>query len=197
MVALVCDCCGKVFKKDVGEYHRRLRLGSVKFYCNRKCAGTGVNAGKKKPIVEKKCPVCGKIFFASTKKKGAIFCSRSCASKGSVTEARREAGRRSALDHPIGTVDNIAKSLRERERRKYAEIKKYLDEFCVDYMFEYPIRHEDQQYIYDLVLFDRRIVVEFDGPNHRSDKETVCADEKKSYVARSEGFDLMIAAAHS
>lgn len=36
-IEVVCDYCGKVVLKPVGEYNRRIKLGKDKFYCDNKC----------------------------------------------------------------------------------------------------------------------------------------------------------------
>jgi hypothetical protein len=38
-IQLVCSACGNTFEKEKGEYNRRIKLGSVRFFCNSSCAG--------------------------------------------------------------------------------------------------------------------------------------------------------------
>ena len=164
-IECVCSYCGKTFYKAVGEYNRCMRLGR-KFYCGAKCAGKGVNEVKKKPDIVKICPVCGKSFTTTTKAKGATFCSRSCASKGSVTPARTEAGKKAVeasfkVRPPMQAINELMK---KREAWKYVEVDNYLNSINEKHEFEY----RDGNYIYDLALLNRKIIIEFDGSEHRS-----------------------------
>ncbi len=187
METIECKCanCGKLFKKSKPEYNRRIAKGSINFYCCRKCAGIKINADKKKPDVDKICPICGVKFQTSSREKGATFCSRSCASKGSVTLARTQAGRKAA---ELGRISNppleqIQRVLKSREQWKYEELKSILDKNNEAYEFEYRIN----QYIYDLVLTKKKIIIEFDGPDHKveSVKEN---DKNKEFFAINKGY---------
>lgn len=83
------------------------------------------------------------------------FCCRSCASKGSVNEKRRQAGKQAAKNNftpETYGIKNIQNLLRLREAWKYEDIKKYLDNLNVNYEFEYII----ENYIYDLALIDKK-----------------------------------------
>jgi hypothetical protein len=181
-VKVKCSNCGKEFNKPLGEYNRRIKKGSIDFYCSSKCAGQSINAAKKKPDIEKECPVCHKKFITTTKAKGATYCSRSCASKGSVNEARKEAGRKtSKLNFKPASVETIVNVLKKREAWKYKELKDFLDFKGEQYEFEYKI----DNYIYDLVLFNKKIIIEFDGKEHKYYDET-----DKNFTAISNGYKL-------
>lgn len=183
VVTLICKNCGKPFQKNINEYNRRVKNGQSEFFCSCKCAGAMINKAKKKPDIQKTCPVCGKKFITTTKAKGATFCSRSCASKGSVTEARREAGRKSAMDHPIkGDVYMISKALKKREGWKYTKLKEFLDFLNESYEFEFVIG----SFVYDLAIIDRKILFEFDGPDHKY----LSTEKEKDITAKNNGYTL-------
>lgn len=175
MIKLKCanKDCGKEFEKPLGEVNRRIKLGSTDFYCCSKCAGVN-NKKRTNPIIKKICPVCSKEFETKSGAKEATFCSRSCASKGSVNDARRNAGRYSAsinFKPDTHRPEHIQLLLKQREAWKYIEIKKLLEFLEEPFEFEYLI----DKYIYDLALINRHIFIEFDGPEHKylneNDKE--------------------------
>lgn len=177
MIKLKCanKDCGKEFEKPLGEVNRRIKLGSTDFYCCSKCAGAN-NKKRTHPIIKKICPVCGKEFETKSGAKEATFCSRSCASKGSVNDARRNAGKYSAsinFKSDTHSPEHIQLLLKQREAWKYIEIKKLLEFLEEPFEFEYLI----DKYIYDLALTNRHIFIEFDGPEHKylneNDKENV------------------------
>lgn len=184
LVPVVCATCGKSFGKPIGEYNRRIKKGSKNFYCCAKCAGKGVNKNRKAKEISIICPVCGREFKSTTKLRAAKFCSRSCASKGSVTEKRREAGRlaceksRQVLN-PIKTLQHL---LKKREQWKYVDIELYLKSVGENYEFEYLLGN----FVYDLILFDRGLVIEFDGPDHKSLDES-----KKELVLTQNNLRLL------
>ena len=90
MITLECGYCASAFKKDLAEVRRHWKKGRETFYCSISCGAKAGNAHKKNRCIEKTCPVCKVSFAATTGAKEATFCSRSCASKGSVTKYRRE-----------------------------------------------------------------------------------------------------------
>lgn len=167
MINLKCPECGNSFFKRKAEVTRQLKKNpNTQFYCCQKCAIIGGHKKQQNPIVTKTCPVCKELFATKSGAKEATFCSRSCASKGSVTEARRQAGRYAAelnFTPETHNIINIQKVLKEREAWKYEKIKIVLDFLHANYEFEYLMGN----YIYDLAIFDKGILVEFDGPDHR------------------------------
>lgn len=187
MIKITCSTCKTEFEKIAYEVKRQLKKNpNADFYCCKKCASIGAHAKQKKPIIKKVCPVCGNEFETSSGKKGATFCSRSCASKGSVNDARRNAGKKAAaMNFTPDTHDihNIQLLLKQRESWKYEEIKKFLDFIKEPYEFEYML---DNKYIYDLALFNKHIVIEFDGPEHEYANET-----DKEQTAKNFGFNLV------
>jgi very-short-patch-repair endonuclease len=191
-VKLTCAWCSKEFYLYAKEYERQIRNGRTYFFCSRTCVAKKRNSGRKFPVILKICPVCKTEFWASTKKKGATFCSRECASKGSVTELRRNAAREWGLKNyhnnvgNINTTDARAKGLRIREAWKYSLIKEFFDKSGIRYQFEFPCGSG----IFDLALLDLKIFVEFDGPYH-NDGNIEQQDNKKTIEAKNFGWNVI------
>ena len=160
-VKIFCNYCGNEVFKEPKEINRQLKKNAnAKFYCNNTCSG--LDKGK---YIIKQCPVCNNYFECkiSNKRTNKTFCSRECASAGSITKARIEAGRKVGLLHNASnSLDLTASSLRSRESWKYKKIKQYLIDNKINYQFEYVI----EKFIYDLALIDLKILIEFDGPYH-------------------------------
>lgn len=74
----------------------------------------------------------------------------------------------------------IANTLRKREWYKYELLDKELNELGFDYGFEYTLG----RFVYDLVVFDERIIVEFDGPEHSymNESDKIKEAEKNGYM---------------
>lgn len=178
-VKLFCDYCGFECYKEQKEITRKLKKNpNAKFYCSNMCSGYAQD--KNKIYLEKICPVCSTKFTCNTsnKKTNRTFCSRECASLGSVTEARRNNPGQS-LPH---NTDVVASGLRSREWFKYIEIKNELNNRKVNHQFEYVI----EKSIYDLALIDLKILIEFDGPYHKW-----INDELKNKLAEIYGWKLI------
>ncbi len=129
------------------------------------------------------CPTCGVTFETSTHNKAKRHCSRSCASKGSMTEGRRAAQRAAGLEHAKNLIASTAETLKLREAWKYAPLKEALR--GRPHEFEYPL----EGYVFDLALFDVKILVEFDGPYHSWTEQRV-VDADKERVANEHGFKV-------
>ncbi len=111
----------------------------------------------------------------STKK----YCSRSCASAGSVTDARRNAVR-------FGNIANLnspAKMLKKRESWKYTQLESALS--GVPHEFEYDFGG----YVYDLFLPEFDILVEFDDKYHCGKQKIT--DHIKDVVAKLFGYSVV------
>jgi len=184
-VTVDCEWCGETTEKPVKEVNRARRL-ERRFFCSLSCSARAGNEARKPKEVVKKCPHCGRRFKSSTKKKAARFCSRSCASAGSMSESRREAQRRAghaAVATGRSNLISIADTLKLREAWKYAALKEVLDRQGRSYEFEYPVEH----WVFDLALLDEKVLVEFDGPYHRTERQT-SLDDQKDEVGRAAGF---------
>ncbi len=184
-ITVACAWCGEMTEKPVKEVNRARRLGRRSF-CSLSCSVRAGNEARKPKEVVKKCPHCGKRFKSSTSKKAATFCSRSCASAGSMSESRREAQRQAGLKAVVAGRSNlisIPDTLKLREAWKYAALKEVLDGEGRSYEFEYPIG----RWIFDLALLDEKALVEFDGPHHRTERQT-SLDNQKDEAGQAAGF---------
>lgn len=190
MLRLKCAWCGRSFDIYKGEVTRWLKRGRDYFFCSISCGVSHSNdvSEKKRCPLEKKCPVCSCSFTTHTGKRGKTFCSRACASRGSVTPLRRaraaEIGRRNLQE---GGVKITAAQLYAREGWKYASLKKFLTQKQITHEFEYPL--PTGKYVFDLALPKEKILVEFDGPYHSQGTQRK-EDAKKERAARKLGWDV-------
>lgn len=169
MEKVECANCGRSVVKPVGEVARSKRLGRWLF-CGLSCSATHRNATRKSREFEMTCK-CGKVFSTTTHNKAKRHCSRSCASRFSVTKKRRAAQRSAGKRHKQNL--DTAKAMKSREAWKYALLRKELANRPHEFEFRLG------SYIYDLALFDTKVLIEFDGRGHvRKDDE-----EKDSHAA--------------
>lgn len=142
----------------------------------------------RRPIT-KVCPVCDQPFETKTGAKSSTFCSRSCASKGSMSEDRRESmrrgGRKAVLDGQGPTIEKIAMGLRTREGWKYAEVRKLLEAAAQHHTFEWVLPGTD--HIFDLAIHARQCLIEFDGAYHTNPLQKT-ADQVKDQAALQQGW---------
>lgn len=183
-VSVRCNTCGKEFLKEKSEYNRQMRLkdGKAKFYCCKDCMYQDKNFRRSNPILTKICPICNSKFQTKQGCKEATFCSRSCASKGSVNQNRINAGKNSIKNFPKGNVKSIQHLLKIREGWKYRLLKNILEEKDIEYEFEYIIG----DFIFDLALFQYKILFEFDGKEHKTMDESL-----KENAAKQDGWKLI------
>ena len=182
-ITVTCNTCGKKFDKERKEINRQMKKGKTNNFCSLSCAAIFNN--KRCEDLTKICPICGAIFQTKTGKTEKTYCSRSCASKGSVNNNRREAGKKAAaLNFTPDThnIQSIQKIMKTREAWKYVDIKKFLNFINEPYEFEHIL---ENQYIYDLVLFQKKIIIEFDGPDHKYLDETT-----KENLAEKHGYKI-------
>jgi very-short-patch-repair endonuclease len=90
-------------------------------------------------------------------------------------------GLKNSLLNPVNTIENIAKGLKTREGWKYNLLKQHLESNNIAHEFEFIIENS----IYDLVLFDLKIVIEFDGPYH-----AFIDDDPKTQLAINNGWTI-------
>ncbi len=185
-VALRCSCCNEPFEREKGEINRQRKRGRTEFFCSLTCGANYTNAKRDDLRVEvtKVCPVCKNKFQTMTGSKSATFCSRSCASSGSVTENRLEEQSKAGHAHR----DNLLQAhetLRIREYWKYEKLKSFLSFVKESFEFEYPMG----SYVYDLALIKRKLIIEFDGVYHGGTKQKEI-DERKDVYAHSEGWKI-------
>lgn len=177
-IKVKCEGCGGDSVKERGEVTRSLRIGR-RVFCSRSCSATSINRDKKSKEIVRCCPWCQQQFKTTTHSKAAKHCSRSCASKASMSPERREAQRQAGLAQKENL--SVAAAMKSREAWKYELLKPLLE--GRDFEFECEIGG----YIFDLVLRDKKVAIEFDGPDHRGGKQLVL-DEKKDKVAKDAGF---------
>ena len=177
-VTITCPVCGKQVDKPKGEYNRRVRLGKV-MYCSNSCGAKVSNAKIRAKEVVRECPVCGVKFVSSTKKRGAVFCSRGCASRGSVTEYRYNRAVKTGKRN-VKNLCTPTDALKKREAWKYILLKKHLQDRPHEFEFQLG------KWVFDLALLDINVLVEFDGIYHRSSQLKI--DAEKDTYANENGF---------
>lgn len=96
-----------------------------------------------------------------------------------MSPARREAQRQAGLRHAKNL--SVAAAMKIREAWKYELLRPMLEN--EDHEFECEIGG----FVFDLVLYARKIAVEFDGPEHGIGKRAV-TDEEKDRAAEAAGF---------
>lgn len=185
-----CTECGADIVKRLAEYKRQVKKKPKRdFFCDNKCSALFYNRFRDdlKIDLEKECPYCHKIFHTKSGKGEATFCSRSCASAGSVTDLRRRKAKETgSMNLPLGRgAEIIAKGLRKREGWKYAKMRAALDLMDISYLFEYPLEGR----IFDLALLDAKVLVEFDGKYHNNDYQ-IEVDDLKNKIAQEQGWRI-------
>ena len=189
MIKITCANCGSSKNIDRSEYNYQIVRGRENFFCSRTCSAQFNNKKNKKWFKRTQiCKHCGKSFDTDSHYE-VTFCSRECASAGSITDFRRHqmsvGGRTSQERHPVTSV-NSCKILKKREAWKYQDIKSWLDKQSINHEFEYLVN----KYIFDLALFDYKTFIEFDSDYHLSDEQKVI-DESKAQTARNIGWDVI------
>jgi very-short-patch-repair endonuclease len=179
-VKLICAWCGKDFLRERKDVDRYIRIGRNYFFCSQQCTNRYKGDTWRKPDVLKVCPVCGDTFLTRQTRKEATFCSRGCASRGSVTEYRRQKARK------MGYI-NIQNTLKLTQAQKYKKLSHYLKHKNVAHEFEYRVK----DFIFDLALFDNRTLIEFDGKEHKYDSERKRLDTIKDTQAQSNGWNVI------
>jgi very-short-patch-repair endonuclease len=183
-VAVECFWCHKDVVKTAKEVKRSLKKG-MKLFCNNSCGAKWVNTGREKvPTISKPCGYCGRDFQTKARGKYArTFCSRKCASSGSVTDTRREAARMSGGGN-IANLLSASQVLKRREAWKYEKLGARLRN--LDHEFEYDLGG----FVFDLAFPMHKILVEFDGPDHARVPQRL-VDVVKTRVAEDSGFILI------
>ena len=80
---------------------------------------------------------------------------------------------------------SVAQALKKREAYKYVDLVKYL--FTLGEAYEFECALGDS--VFDLCLPERKIMVEFDGVDHRATRQKQI-DERKRQLAKSAGFTV-------
>jgi len=117
--------------------------------------------------------------------KSATFCSRGCASAGSVTEKRRRRAREISETNLLHDIHTIASGLRSREAWKYRKVREFLEFQKEPHEFEFVLGSN----IHDLALTERKVIVEFDGHNHNLAEQSE-EDMRRDTDVLSMGWDV-------
>ena len=181
MPIFTCEYCEKEVEKPQKEVNRSRRLGR-RLFCNTSCAAKFSNAPKRAPTIDKVCPVCSVVFSTTTKVRASTFCSRECASAGSVTEYRRNTARQSGLAMRSNLISS-AEALKIREAPHYVLLLEHLTKTGRVFEFEFPLG----PYVFDVALLDVKTLIEFDGYYHQNGKQQAADREKEKY-AQSQGY---------
>jgi very-short-patch-repair endonuclease len=191
MLKMGCAWCGKSFESYKGEVTRWLKQGRDYFFCSRSCGTAHSNevSGKKQRPLEKVCPVCTQTFLTHTGKGESTFCSRSCASRGSVTPLRRQRAAESGKKNlKTGGIKISAAQLYAREKWKYESLEKFLIKSKVPYQFEFYFT--GGKYVFDLALLNKNLLIEFDGRYHEGSIQRK-EDKKKDREAIDRGWRVV------
>lgn len=193
---ITCGYCGKVTEKRTAEITRQKRKGRTLFFCNLSCAAKYKykDIQETKPII---CDFCGGPFDSKRYQgKWSKFCSRECASAGSVTDFRREITRQTAKETiRKNQLRMNAAALRKREWDKYKKLSVALNKLSISHQFECPFKdYPPDEYtqsgiIVDLVLFDLKIAIEFDEEYHHAQQKEY--DRKRDQYLISIGYETI------
>lgn len=178
-ITVTCEECGKDAIKERGEVTRSQKMGR-RMFCSLSCSGIAVNREKRSKEIVVKCPGCGKRVKTTTHNKARKHCSRSCASKASMSKERREAQRRAGKIHKKNLIDPQS-TLKRREAWKYELLRTALR----DEPHEFEFKLGD--FVFDLALKERKILIEFDGPYHRGSLQQE-RDEQRDKLAEDHGY---------
>lgn len=174
---VTCFHCGARFVRENREINRKARLGKPHF-CSSTCAARhNADLTRAKEVVLT-CP-CGNRFKSTTKAKAAIHCSRSCASRFSMSGERRESQRLSGINQANNLLSPV-EVLKRREAWKYSALREVLGERPHEFEFEL------EGYVFDLALLDTGTLVEFDGPYHGGTKQGERDLVKEAVAERNE-----------
>jgi len=192
VILMKCAYCGKEFEASAYEVKRWIGRGRDRFFCGLSCTakfGNDARGNRRKKIC-KTCLVCGREFETFTGRHEGMFCSRSCASKGSVTNKRREKAREMGKKN-VGSMLDIevkAKGLRTRESWKYAVVEEFLKNKEEAYKFEFPL----EEWVFDLALLKRKVLIEFDGNYHQDACQRKIDFSKDAAAAKNGWFVIRV-----
>jgi hypothetical protein len=166
---LECSHCRKNFSRLTKEVFRQLKRGREEFFCSSTCAAIHNNLSRDSAHhpLKKICPTCKKEFQSHTGAKAATFCSRGCASRGSVTDHRREKAKEMGLKN-IKNFEGIISFYRSRYRSKSeGKVAVLLESFGITFFYEpfgiayiNPSTTTRHFYIPDFYLPDFNLILE-------------------------------------
>lgn len=177
---LNCAWCANPFEKPVGEVNRQIKKGRQWFFCSLSCGAKHNNdqRGDKNRPIEKQCPECHKHFVSHTGAKAATFCSRSCASAGSVTDKRSEQAKIFGRQNLPSTIEHLSKMMRQREAWRYVKVNTYLNHMKIPHEFEFVVGN----FLFDLALPEHGVLIEFDEAYHNGLVQSTKDLEKDRYA---------------
>ena len=85
-----------------------------------------------------------------------------------------------------GDINSIRALMLKREYFKYKNIDEYLTTNNISHEFEYIIENK----LYDLAFLDKRLIIEFDGDDHKY-IESATNDKIKESIAKKDGWTLV------
>ena len=188
-ISMYCAYCDSIFNLEKKEFNRQKKAGRSDFFCCRSCAAKHNNIPRKNNEIAKTCPVCYTVFKTKDGHDETTFCSRRCATMGSMTPEKYQsmmAGGYKSQEIKPSTAYNISTLLKKREAWKYEKLKDFLEFIKEPYEFEYVL----EQYVYDLALPSRKLLIEFDGDDHGK-KLQRDIDEEKDINARINNWKII------
>ena len=81
---------------------------------------------------------------------------------------------------------SVGASLKIREKYKYVLLEEFLNKSKVQYEFEFTLGN----YVFDLLLFEEKIFIEFDSSYHNTMRQKKI-DVKKEELATKNGFHVI------
>ena len=134
MVTVECARCLSITHMTEKEIARRKKEGRSLFFCTIECYKSYQDQAKRCQPITKICPYCNSEFPSTTSLKSYMFCSRGCASAGSVTEKRH--ARAVEIGHRNHKYIPVELGMRAREDWKNAEVKAELTRRGVEHQFD-------------------------------------------------------------
>lgn len=209
-----------MFIKTFGQDAYNEVIGNTKFLENTEYAfsvrvRSYVEDVKENPA----CRVCGKLTIFNSNNGWQATCSRTCHMKspdrmeklketnlkkyGATNYLASDLGKLKAKETNLRKygVDNYAKS--DEFKNKITTIKNdfYLTEKTLgdflrqrihkNFINDSKLQGSDQNYRYDYINYDLKLIVEFDGYGHYTNTKVILNDYEKDKIAASLGFNLI------
>lgn len=187
---ITCTECGQTHEIAKKEYNRKIKKGKTNFFCSLNCGADYDNRENPrfdpeqiKPKINKECPYCGTEFITKESSKERVYCSQFCSNK-IITEKQKRIGRVMGLKHK-NNLSDTAHTLLKREWPKYSQLSELLNSMGINHRFEVRIKN----CIFDMLLKDYDLLVEFDGPDHDIGEQKQ-KDKQKEQIAHKCGYKV-------